>query len=98
MNLKDYLGKESEHKAGIRKAYKEKEFNHKIHGHFVKGHGKTPEGYRSTRATSNRNTQAFPFNTIKDAYTFLRGVTIKNNRQEEGKIKSSKEQHIFNIF
>ena len=45
MNLKDYLGKESEHKAGIRKAYKEKDLNHKIYGHFVKGHGKNPEAY-----------------------------------------------------
>ena len=43
-------------------------------------------------------TQASPANTIKDAYTFKRGAMIKNNRQEEGKIKSSKEQHIFNIF
>ena len=95
MNLKDYLGKESEHKAGIRKAYKAKEFNHKIHGHFVKGHGKNPEGYRSTWATSNRHTQAFPFNTIKDAYIFLRGATVKNNRQEEGKIKSRKNNIVF---
>ena len=95
MNLKDYLGKESEHKAGIRKAYKAKEFNHKIHGHFVKGHGKNPEGYRSTRATSHRNTQALPFITIKDAYTFLRGATVKNNRQEKGKIKSRKNNTLY---
>ena len=35
----------NEHRAGIRKAYKEKDFSHKIYGHFVKGHGKNPEAY-----------------------------------------------------
>ena len=35
----------NEHRAGIRKAYREKDFSHKIYGHFVKGHGKNPEAY-----------------------------------------------------
>ena len=39
-------------------------------------------------------TQVSPFNTIKDANAFLRGATVKNNRQEKGKNQVKKEKHI----
>ena len=35
----------NEHRAGIRKAVKNKDVNHSIYGHFVTGHGKNPEAY-----------------------------------------------------
>ena len=40
-------------------------------------------------------TQAYPVNTFKDAYTFKREATIKNNRQEKGKIKSRKNNTLY---
>ena len=35
----------NEHRAGIREAFKRKDYNHQVYGHFVKGHGKNPEAY-----------------------------------------------------
>ena len=35
----------NEHRAGIRKAFKNKDVDHPIYGHFVTGHGKNPEAY-----------------------------------------------------
>ena len=35
----------NEHRAGIRKAVKNKDVKHSIYGHFVTGHGKNPEAY-----------------------------------------------------
>ena len=35
----------NEHRAGIRKAFKTKDVNHPIYGHFVTGHCKNPDAY-----------------------------------------------------
>ena len=43
----------NEHRAGIRKAFKTKDVDHPIYGHFVTGHGKNPEAYLEVNGESS---------------------------------------------
>ena len=43
--MRELRARINEHRAGIRQAFKNKDFSHSIYGHFAKGHGKNPEFY-----------------------------------------------------